>query len=74
MQGFPLGHFVREYFFKLLGCVINDIEYNFFDTIFVERILQWRAAVQELIHVRFVVEFLLEHLREIVRALFMRKI
>ena len=44
MQGFPLGHFVREYFFKLLGCVINDIEYNFFDTIFVERILQWRAG------------------------------
>ena len=30
------------------------------------------AAIQELISVGFVVEFILEHLREIARALFMR--
>lgn len=44
---------------------MNDIKYNFIDTVSVERILQWRASIQELIRVGFVVEFLLDHLREI---------
>ena len=62
MQGFPLGRFAREHFIKLLKCVMNDIDHDFIDTISIERILKWRVAVQELIHVEFVVEFLLEHL------------
>ena len=45
MQGFHLGRSAREYLLKLLGCVMNDIEHNFVDTILAERILQWRAAV-----------------------------
>ena len=32
------------------------------------------AAIQELISVGFAVEFILEHLREIARALFMRRV
>ena len=39
MQGFLLGRSARERFLKLLGSVMNDIEYNFIDTISVERIL-----------------------------------
>ena len=39
-----------------------------------KRILQWRASVQELIRVGFAVEFLLDHLREIARAFFMKKV
>ena len=62
MQGFPLGRFAREHFIKLLKCVMNDIDHDFIDTISIERILKWRVAVQELIHVEFVMEFLLEHL------------
>ena len=62
MQGFPLGRFAREHFIKLLKCVMNDIDHDFIDTISIERILKWRVAVQELILVEFVVEFLLEHL------------
>ena len=62
MQGFPLGRFAGEHFIKLLRCVMNDIDHDFIDTISIERILKWRVAVQELIHVEFVVEFLLEHL------------
>ena len=62
MQGFPLGRFAREHFIKLLKCVMNDIDHDFIDTISIERILKWRVAVQELIHVEFVVEFLLVHL------------
>ena len=62
MQGFPLGRFAREHFIKLLKCVMNDIDHDFIDTISIERILKWRVAIQELIHVEFVVEFLLEHL------------
>ena len=61
-------------FLKLLGSVKNDIEHNLIDTMFVERILQWRAAVQELIRVGFAVEFLLDHLREIAWAFFTRKV
>ena len=65
MQGFRLGHSTRKHSLKLLGSIMNDIELNFVDTISFERILQWRAAVQELVSVGFVVEFILDHLCEI---------
>ena len=74
MQGFHLGRSAREHFLKMLGCMLNDIKHNFIDTVSAERILQWRAAVQELIGVGFAVEFILEHLREIARAFFMRRV
>ena len=74
MQGFYLGHSAREHFLKILGSVMNDIEYNFVDTVSTERILQWRAAIQELISVGFTVEFILDHLREVARAVFMRRV
>ena len=69
MQDFCLSRSAREHFLKILGYVLNDIEHNFIDTVSAKRILQWRAAVQELISVGFAVEFILEHLREIARAL-----
>ena len=74
MQGFRLGRSIREHFLRMLGSVLNDIEHNFVDTVSTERILQWRAAVQELISVGFAVEFILDHLREIARAVFMRRV
>ena len=74
MQGFRLGHSARKHFLKMLGCMLNNIEHNFIDTVSAERILQWRAAVQELISVGFAVEFILEHLCEIARAFFMRRV
>ena len=49
MQGFRLGHSAREHFLKLLGSLMNDIEHNFIDTVSTKRILQWRAAVQQLL-------------------------
>ena len=58
----------------LLGSVMNDIEHNFVDILSTERILLWRAAVQELVSVGFAVEFILEHLRKIAWAFFMRKV
>ena len=58
MQGFRLGCSARDYFLKLLRSVTNDIKHNFVDTISIERILQWRAAVQELISLGFAVEFI----------------
>ena len=42
--------------------MMNDIEHNFIDTVSTERILQWKAAIQELIKVGFAMEFLLDHL------------
>ena len=74
MRGFLFGRSAREHFLKLLGSVMNDIEHNSIDTISAEKILQWRAAIQELIRVGFVVEFMLDHLREIARAFFMKKV
>ena len=53
---------------------MNDIEHNFVDTVSAERILQWRAAVQELIRVSFTVEFMLDHLWEIAWAFLMKKV
>ena len=55
MQGFHLGRSAKDHFLKLLGSVINNIEQNFIDTISTERILQWKAAVQELVSVGFIV-------------------
>ena len=74
MQEFRLGRSSREHFLKMLGCVLNDIEHNFIDSVSAGRILQWRAMIQELISVGFAVEFVLEHLREVARAFFMRKV
>ena len=53
---------------------MNDIEHHFIDTVSTERILQWRAIVQKLIRVGFAVEFLLDHLQEIARAFFTKKV
>ena len=58
----------------MLGCVLNDIEHNFIDSVSAKRILQWRAMIQELISVGFAVEFVLDHLHEVARALFMRRV
>ena len=74
MREFRLGHSSREHFLRMLGCVLNDIEHNFIDTISAGKILQWRAAVQELISVGFAMEFILDHLREVTRAIFMRRV
>ena len=74
MQGFCLGRSAKEHFLKLLGSVMNDIEHNFVDIVSFERILQWRVAVQELINMGFVMEFILDHLRVIGRAFFMKKV
>jgi len=65
MQGFHLSRSARKHFLKMLGSVMNDIEYNFVNTVSTERILQWRAIVQELVSVDFAVEFIRDHLREI---------
>ena len=74
MQGSRIGHSAREHFLKMLGSVMNDIEHNFVDTVSSERILQWRAVVQELVSMGFVVEFILDHFREIAQAFFMRRV
>ena len=74
VQGFHLGRSAREHFLKMLRSMMNDIEHNFVDTISTEKILQWRAAIQELVSMGFAMEFILDHLREIARALFMRRV
>ena len=74
MQEFRLERSVREHFLKILGCVLNNIEHSFIDSVSAERILQWRAVIQELISVGFAVEFVLDHLHEVARALFMRRV
>ena len=74
MQGFRLGRSAREHFLKMLGSVMNDIEHNFVNTVSIERILQWRAAIQELVSVGFAVEFIVDHLREVARSVFMMRV
>ena len=65
---------MREHFLKLLGNVMNDIKCNFIDIVSAKRILQWRAAVQELIRVGFAVGFLLDILQEITQSFFTKKV
>ena len=73
MQGFLFGRFAREHFLKFLGNVMNNIKHTSSTTCLL-RGFQWRAAVQEFIRVGFAVEFLLDHLREIARAFFTKKV
>ena len=40
-----LGRSSMEHFLRMLGCVLNDIEHNFIDSVSAGKILQWRAAV-----------------------------
>ena len=61
MREFCLGRSSREHFLQMLGCVLNDIEHHFIDSVSV-------------ISMGFAVEFILEHLREIARAFFMRRV
>ncbi|KAK9983660.1 hypothetical protein SO802_033185 [Lithocarpus litseifolius] len=74
IQGFRLSRFAREHFLKLLGSVMNDIGHKFVNIVSTEKILQWRATVQELVSVGFAVEFILNHLHEIAQAFFMKKV
>ena len=74
MQGFRLGRFAREHFLRMLESVMNDIEHNFVNTVSTERILKWRAAIKEFISVGFALEFVLDHLREVARAFFMKRV
>lgn len=53
---------------------MNDIERNFIDIIFAKKILQWKATIHEFICVDFAVGFLIDHLCDIARALFIQKI
>ncbi|KAL0010851.1 hypothetical protein SO802_005959 [Lithocarpus litseifolius] len=48
-MGIPPWSFCAGALPQVAGCVMNDIEHNFINTISVERILQWRATIQELI-------------------------
>ena len=74
MQGFRLGRFAREHFLRMLESVMNDIEHNFVNTVSTERILKWRAAIKEFISVGFALEFVLDHLREVAQAFFMKRV
>uniref|UniRef100_A0A7N2ME85 USP domain-containing protein n=1 Tax=Quercus lobata TaxID=97700 RepID=A0A7N2ME85_QUELO len=74
MQGFRLGRSTREHYLKMLGSVMNDIEHNFVNTVSTKRILQWRDAIQELVSVGFAVEFIVDHLREVARSVFMMRV
>ena len=74
MQGFRLGRSAREHFLKMLGSVMNDIEHNFVNTVSIERILQWRAAIQELVSVGFAVEFIVDHLHDVAHSVFMMRV
>ena len=45
MQDFRLGRSAREHFLKMLGCMLNDIEHNFIDTVSAERILHFWTSL-----------------------------
>ena len=74
MQGFRLGRSPGEHFLRMLGSIMNDIEHNFVDTVSTKRILQWRAAIQELISVGFAMEFVIDHLHEVAQAFFIKRV
>ena len=47
LQRFLFGHSVKEHFLKLLGSMMNDIEHNFIDNVFAERMEGCSSGVDQ---------------------------
>jgi hypothetical protein len=62
---FKLGIFVGGAMLTLLCCVLAHMRNTNLEDVTETKILEWKSVVQELIQEGFLLEFMLDHLREI---------
>ena len=58
----------------LLCCVLAHMRNTNLEDISETKILEWKSVMQELIQEGFLLEFMLDHLREIARGMFGRRL
>jgi hypothetical protein len=71
---FKLGVFVRGSMLTLLCCVLAKMRNTNLDDVTKAKILEWKSIVQELMKEGFYLDFTLDHLREVVRDMFGKKL
>ena len=73
-SGFRGGIFLGNILMELLCVVLISLRDSCPDSLFKERILEWREVVQDLVEAKFNLSFLLEYLRSLAHMLFQRKV
>ena len=71
---FKLGIFVGGTMLTLLCCVLAQMRNTNLEDVTETKILEWKSIVQELIQEGFLFDFMLDHLREIARDMFGRRL
>ena len=69
-SGFKGGVFLGNILMELLCAVLISLRDSALDSLFEERLLEWRGVVQDLIEVKFTLSFLLEYLCSLAHMLF----
>jgi hypothetical protein len=71
---FKLGIFVGGAMLTLLCCVSAQMRNTNLEDVIETKILKWKSVVQELVQEGFLLEFMLDHLKEIARDMFGRRL
>ena len=74
ISNFKLGNFVGGAMLTLLCCVLIQMRNTSLEDVTEIKILEWKGVVQELIQEGFLLGFMIDHLREIARDMFGRRL
>ena len=72
-SGFKGGVFLGNILMELLCAVLISLKDSSLDSLFEEKLLEWRGVVQDLLEAKFSLSFLLEYLRSLAHTLFQRQ-
>ena len=74
ISNFKLGNFVGGAMLTLLCYVLMQMRNTNLEDVTETKILEWKGVVQELIQEGFLLGFMIDHLREIARDMFGRRL
>jgi hypothetical protein len=74
ISNFKLGNFVGGAMLTLLCCVLMQMRNTNLEDVTETKILEWKSVVQELIQEGFLLDFVIDHLREVARDMFGRRL
>ena len=66
--------FLGNILMELLCVVLISLKDSSLDSLFEEKLLEWRGVVQDILEAKFNLSFLLEHLCSLVHMLFQRQV
>ena len=72
-SGFREGVFLGNLLMELLCAVLISLKDSSLDSLFEEKLLEWRGVVQDLLEAKFSLSFLLEYLHSLAHVLFQRQ-